>query len=158
MLEAFRAIDAGRSVLVDEASSEDDRGRAVDQVWQGNLAVLDHEQRVVVQPHFDRLSATFARMVSMGATTAFEVRGARHEVRYFTSFYGDALARGLRSGRWPDGLPRITRLEDRWRWLEDSVVPRFRRFDADGMLLRASLDRVLDEADHLMRAPCIDPD
>ena len=41
----------------------------------------------LVQPNFDRLSCAFARLVSIGSATSFEVRGVRHEVAYFTSFY-----------------------------------------------------------------------
>ncbi|HET8953719.1 MAG TPA: hypothetical protein VFN44_24565 [Solirubrobacteraceae bacterium] len=28
--------------------------------------------------------------------------------------------------------PRITRFDDRWRWIETSIVPRFRRFNYAG--------------------------
>jgi hypothetical protein len=55
----------------------------------------------------------------------------RQEIADFTSFYLYSFTRGiphaLRAGAWP----RITRFDDRWRCLVTSVVPRFRRFDAD---------------------------
>ncbi len=94
-------------------------------VWAGNLALLEHEQRAVVQPLFDGLSGTFARLVSMGSTTTFEVRGLRQEVRYFTSFSAYSLTGGLAAALRTRTVPRITRFDDRWRWLETSVVPRF---------------------------------
>src|SRR6185312_6084097 len=50
-------------------------------------------------------------------------RGVRQEIADFTSFYLYSLTRGLphalRARKWP----RITRFEDRWRWLVTSVVP-----------------------------------
>ena len=66
------------------------------------------------------------RMTWSGAALV-EVHGVRQEVAYFTSFYVHSLTRGM-----PDALrartwPRITRLDDRWRWLVMSVVPRFRQ-------------------------------
>ena len=63
------------------------REAADDLIWAGTVELLEHEQRALVQPCFDRLSCAFARLVSVGATTSFEVRGVRQEVAYFTSFY-----------------------------------------------------------------------
>jgi hypothetical protein len=55
------------------------------------------------------------------------------------------------------GWPRITRYDDRWRWLMMSVVPRFRRLDANATLIESSLARVVTEAcEHLAR-PCLLP-
>ena len=110
-----------------------------------------------MQPHFDRLSCAFARLISIGAATSFEVRGVRQEVAYFTSFYLYSLTRGM-----PDALrahtwPRITRFDDRWRWLMTSVVPRFRRLDADTRLIDASLRRISDEARVYASIPCVLP-
>jgi hypothetical protein len=44
----------------------------------------------------------------------------------------------LRAPAWP----RITRFDDRWGWLVASVVPRFRRIDADTCLVAATLRRI----------------
>ena len=59
----------------------------------------------------------------------------------------------LRAQAWP----RITRFDDRWRWLVTSVVPRFRRFDADTRLIDASLRRIVDEARDFASMPCVLP-
>src|ERR687896_191891 len=60
-------------------------GTADDLIWQGNVQLLEHEQRALVQPNFDRLSCPFARLFSLGSALSFEVRGVRKEVSYFTS-------------------------------------------------------------------------
>jgi len=91
-------------------------------IWQGNVQLLEHEQRALVQPNFDRLSCAFARLISIGSATIFEVRGIRRDVAYFTSSCLSSLPRAV-----PRGLPawpRITRFDDRWRWVVTSVVPR----------------------------------
>jgi hypothetical protein len=49
--------------------------------------------------------------------------------------------------------PRITRFDDRWRWLVTSVVPQFRRFDADTRLVNASLRHIFDEARDFASTP-----
>ena len=81
----------------------------------------------------------------------------RQEASYFTSFYLYSLTRGvpqaLRSHAWP----RITRLDDRWRWIVTSIVPRFRRFDADARLVDAGLGRIFHEAHHYALNPCVLP-
>ncbi|WP_411285932.1 DUF2515 family protein [Lapillicoccus sp.] len=157
LLSAFETIDWGRAVLSDEGSTAAARREAADLVWAGNLALLEHEQRVVVQPLFDRLSGTFARLVSMGSTTTFEVRGLRREVRYFTSFSAYSLTAGLGDALRTRTVPSMARFDDRWRWLETSVVPRFRRLDADQDLVDRTLGRVVEEAKRYADRPCLVP-
>lgn len=158
LLAAFEAIDQGRTVLADESSTRVARAAAADLVWAGNLALLEHEQSTVVQPLFERLSGTFARLVSMGSTTTFEVRGLRQELRYFSSFSLYSLTWGLSGALRARTVPSITRFDDRWRWLETSVVPRFRRLDADPRRVQWTLRRVVDEAQRYAERPCLVPD
>ena len=157
VLAGFEAIDQGRRVLADAMASAEARQAACDLIWQGNVELLRHEQRAVVQPNFDRLSCAFARLISIGSATSFEVRGVRREVASFTSFYLYSLSRGIPHALRAPAWPRITRFDDRWRWLVTSVVPRFRRIDADTCLVSASLRRISDEASHLASAPCVLP-
>src|SRR6185369_6967099 len=67
VLAGFEAIDQGRRVLADPAASAAARQAACDLIWQGNVELLRHEQRAVVQPNFDRLSCAFARLISIGS-------------------------------------------------------------------------------------------
>jgi hypothetical protein len=157
VLAGFEAIDAGRRVLEDPTASAAARRRAEDRVWAGNVQLLEHEQRNLVQPRFNHLSCLSARLVSMGAVTSFEVRGVRREIAYLTSFYVSSFnppfARALRT----EGWPRITRYDDRWRWLVMGVVPRFRRLDANATLVQSSLARIIDEACVYLSKPCVLP-
>ena len=157
VLAGFETIDQGRRVLEDGLASAEARQTANDLIWEGNVELLQHEQRALVQPNFDRLSCAFARLVSIGSATSFEVRGVRQEVAYFTSFYLYSLTRGFPHALRAQAWPRITRFDDRWLWLVTSVVPRFRRLDADTRLVSASLQRILDEARDLASAPCVLP-
>ena len=157
ILSGFELIDRGRRVLEDGTASAEARRTADDLIWEGNVQLLEHEQRALVQPNFDRLSCTFARLVSMGSATTFEVRGVQQEASYFTSFYTYSLARRVpqlvRARTWP----RITSFVDRWRWLVASIIPRFRRFDADVCLVDGSLRRIFDEARDYASNPCVLP-
>ena len=157
VLSGFEAIDRGRRVLADATASANARRAAEDLIWKGNVELLAHEQRALVQPNLDRLSCAFARLFSIGSALTFEVRGLRQEVSYFTSFYLYSLTRGVPQALQAHTWPRITRYDDRWRWIVTSIVPRFRRFDADTRLADASLRRIFDEARDYASNPCVLP-
>ena len=142
-------------MLEDATASAEARRTAEDLIWEGNVQLLEHEQRALVQPNFDRLSCAFARLFSIGSALNFEVRGVRQEVSYFTSFYLYSLTRGIPQALRAHAWPRITRFDDRWRWIVTSIVPRFRRFDADTRLVDASLRRIFDEARDYASNPCV---
>ena len=157
VLSGFEAIDQGRRVLEDGAASAEARRAAEDLIWVGNVQLLEHEQRALVQPNLDGLSCAFARLFSIGSALSFEVRGVRDEVSYFTSFYYYSLTRGIRPVLHAQAWPRITRFADRWRWIVTCIVPRFRRFDVNPRLVDASLCRVFDEARDYASNPCVLP-
>ncbi len=146
VLAGFETIDRGRRILEDASASPADLLAADDLIWEGNIQLLEHEQRALVQPNFDRLSCGFARLFSLGSALSFEVRGARQEAAYFTSFYLSALGRGaphaVRARTWP----RMTRYDDRWWWITTSIVPRFRKLEAHAPLITAGLRQILDHA------------
>ena len=157
VLAGFEAIDRGRRVVEDPTAPAEDRRAAEDLIWAGNVQLLEHEQRALVQPNLDGLSCAFARLFSIGSALSFEVRGVREEVSYFTSFYYYALTRGIREVLQAHAWPRITRFDDRWRWIVTCIVPRFRRLDVHPRLVDASLHRVFDEARDFASNPCIVP-
>jgi hypothetical protein len=157
VLAGFESMDRGRRVLEDRSTSVAARREAEQLVWDGTLQLLEHEQRALVQPNFDHLSCAFARLVSIAATTSFEVRGVRQEVACFTSFYLHSLRQGVPHARQVHAWPRITHFEDRWRWLETSVVPRFRRVEADRSVIGGALRRISAEARVYASIPCVAP-
>jgi hypothetical protein len=118
---------------------------------------VDIPQQALVQPCFDHLSCAFARLISLGAASSFEVRGVRKELSYFTSFYLYSLTRGLPAALGAHTWPRITRYDDRWRWITTSVVPLFRRFDAELRLVDASMQRIFEDARGYASMPCVLP-
>ena len=157
VLSGFEAIDQGRRVLEDRTATAEARRAAEELVWKGNVLLLEHEQRALVQPNLDGLSCAFARLFSIGSALSFEVRGLHDEVSYFTSFYYYALTEGVREVLHARAWPRITRFDDRWRWIVTCIVPRFRRLDLQTPLVDASLCRVFDEARDYASNPCVLP-
>ena len=145
VLAGFEAIDQGRRALDEEL------------IWKGNVQLLEHEQRALVQPNLDGLSCAFARLFSIGSALSFEVRGVRNELSYFTSFYYYALTGDIRQAMRAQAWPRITRFDDRWRWIVTCIVPRFQRFDVHTRLVDTSLHRIFDEARDYAANPCVLP-
>jgi hypothetical protein len=157
VLSGFEAIDHGRRVLEDGSASAGALRAAEELIWKGNVELLEHEQRALVQPNLDLLSCAFARLFSIGSALTFEVRGVRREAMYFTSFYLSSLTRGIPRALHAQTWPRITRFDDRWRWIVTSIVPRFRRFDADAHLADVSLRRIIDDARDHASSACVLP-
>ena len=155
VLAGFEAIDRGRRVLENGTTSAEARRAAEELIWEGNVQLLEHEQRALVQPNLDGLSCAFARLFSIGSALSFEVRGVRDEVSYFTSFYYYAITEGIRQALHAQAWPRITRFDDRWRWIVTCIVPRFRRLDVRPRLVDACLRRVFDEARDYASNPCV---
>ncbi len=155
ILAGFEAIDRGRRILGDETMSVEAQRTADELIWEGNIQLLEHEQRALVQPHFDHLSCAFARLISIGSATSFEVRGLRQEVAHFTSFYLYSLTRRMPHVARTRAWPRITRFDDRWCWITASVVPCFQKFDSNTHLIDASLRRIFHEAREYASMPCL---
>ena len=155
VLSGFEALDRGRRILEDPTASAAARREAEELIWKGNVELLEHEQRALVQPNLDRLSCAYARLFSIGSALTFEVRGVRQEMTYFTSFYLYSLTRGIPQVLQSHAWPRITRFDDRWHWIVTSIVPRFRRFDADTRLAGTSLNKIFAEARDYADNPCV---
>jgi hypothetical protein len=157
LLAGFEAIDEGRRIIEAPGASAMDRHHAAERIWDGNLQLLDHEQRAIVQPNFDRLSRTFGGLFSAGSSLSFEARGIRQQTAYFSSFYlysfGSGLSAVLRSRRWP----RVTRFDDRWRWIVAAVVPRFKRLEANNGAIDTRLHHIFVEARAGATSPCAQP-
>lgn len=137
---AFARLDEGRALLADR------RAEGHDLVWDANRALLEHEQRMLVQPNFDRLSCAYARAFSFGATAGFEATGLVRVTSLLTSFYVHALPRRLRSRATGRGLPLLTSFDDRWDWIDGAIVPRFRRHEGRGAVFPRALAAIIEDA------------
>jgi hypothetical protein len=145
LLEGFRLIDLG----VKQAASCREGDEALRLVWQGNQALLRHEQTVVLQPVFDRLSPGGCVLASFGSELDFS--GAFPSdprcIASFSSFHGymETLS-GMRS---------IADAGHRWKWIELCVMPAWmeadRRMQMDPALRRKLISMASSEPGALQR-------
>lgn len=139
ILGAFTRLEEGRRLL--SASHPD----ADDVIWEANRAILEHEQRALVQPSFDQLSCGFARVFSFGASAGFEVGGLWKATSVLSSFYSHTLRNRMPSAA-KRRLPLLTSYDDRWAWIDGAIVPRFRTFEGRKGRLEKTLTAIIDEA------------
>ena len=128
LLEGFRLIDRGvRSVHSEAAGDEAER-----LVWEGNIALLRHEQTVVLQPVFDRLSPAGKVLASFGSEIDFSgcTPADQSCVASFPTYYGylETLS----------GMKSIVDAAHRWQWVESCVIPAWMTADR---IMRTKSDR-----------------
>ncbi|NTU57755.1 MAG: hypothetical protein HGB00_02375 [Chlorobiaceae bacterium] len=113
LLDGFSAIDRGAGLLRTNPDSEE--GRRL--VWEGNIALLRHEQTEVLQPVFDMLTSGGRIIASFGSELDFSCSLSPDPkfLASFSSHYGylETLA----------GLKCIADPVDRWQWVESCVIP-----------------------------------
>jgi hypothetical protein len=157
VLAGFEAIDRGRRVLEDETSGAEDRRAAAELIWGGERPAPRARAACLgptsLRPPVVRLRApVFARRGD-------ELRGARrttgdgllHLVLRVLVDAGNAAPRAI-PGMAADHPPgRSLAL------LVASVVPHFRKFDADSTSINAGMQRIFDEALAYASAPCVLP-
>ncbi|ASQ91611.1 hypothetical protein CHL67_03980 [Prosthecochloris sp. GSB1] len=119
LLDGFRLIDEGASLLKNGGDSV----RAAALVRKGNIKLLRHEQINTLQPVFDAISPQGRIVVSFGSEMNFgegAPPGASQRASFADHFgYVETLT-GQRS---------VIRPDDRWRWIEDCVLPAWNAVD-----------------------------
>lgn len=140
LVAAFASLDDAREALAEGA------GDARDRVWRANAAILRHEQEAIVQPLFDELTPAFAQAFSLGAGFGLRVRGIARAIGLFTSFYGYTLTRGLGRALARRRRPLVTRLDDRWDWIERAILPRFRRYEEGPEEMTEAMRWIIEDA------------
>ncbi|NTW52921.1 MAG: hypothetical protein HGB22_10085, partial [Chlorobiaceae bacterium] len=117
----FSLIDRGMELL--NRNVDDKVGAGL--VWEGNIALLRHEQTAVLLPVFDMLTPGGRIVASFGSDLDFSCdlpADPKYQVS-FSSHYGylETLA----------GLKSIADPAHRWQWVEAKVVPAWMAADRD---------------------------
>ena len=106
LIEAWELIDQG------------ERKKNPGLVWEGNTLLLQYEQRVTLQPIYDRYRSLSDRL----------------------SFYMVSPL-PMHLGRFPSGgaSASVANFDDRWRWIVGVLVPEWKRLDAGSMISEVRL-------------------
>lgn len=133
MLDGFDAIARGMARLTDDPG--DPEGLRL--VWEGNIALLRHEQLHILQPVFDLLSPGGRVLASFGSELDFSCTfpADRRCIASFPSHYGyvETLA----------GWKSIADADHRWQWVAANVIPAWMEADRGVASCRPRMEHVL---------------
>jgi hypothetical protein len=108
-------------VQLDEAQREPAGPRREALVWGAARDMLEHEQRVSVDPRFVRFSPGARALLTLVARGSFPVEaGSTTRGRSFLAYH---LARGRLA-------PDLASFDERWMWMQAEVLPCFRALSA----------------------------
>lgn len=119
MLKGFQMIDEGARML--QAGPKD--AKAWELIREGNVKLLRHEQLNTLQPIFDRISPMGKIIVSFGSTLDFTgaLEDGHNNMAAFSEHFGNITTLS--------GQKSVTNPEDRWQWIEENVLPIWRKVD-----------------------------
>jgi hypothetical protein len=122
LIEGFALIDEGRQLL------EQGRPRSgAEAIWRGNMRILEHEQKVIVNHFFAQCTFQLGLVMTLGTSLDFDGNHLHRDFATYCSFRRFMWTRGLWRLVATLSLPDITRLDHRWPWVRDSVLPTWRR-------------------------------
>jgi hypothetical protein len=133
MYEGFRLIDEGAQLL--ERGVEEERARRI--IWEGNVLLLRHEQINTLQPIFDAISSQGRIVISFGSELDFS-GGAKASFSTYSGYF-ETLA----------GLKSVTESRYRWAWIENDVLPAWKRVECtfcEGSALQMELRQLAAQA------------
>ncbi|MEO1435995.1 MAG: hypothetical protein AAFV80_10695, partial [Bacteroidota bacterium] len=122
ILKAFQLIDQGKQMM---ESGHQAAGQAI--IWKANVDILRHEQFEVVQPIFTRLNQSFTRVLSFCASLDFDARHTKTDWKTHSSFFWFTLLRSPKTLATNKFMPNLIDLEQRWYWIERSLVPNWQK-------------------------------
>ena len=134
----FQLIDDGRKLR--------NRGslRAAEEaIWRGNALLLEHEQRVTVQPQFEKIDLSFDIFLSVGTSMDFDADNLRIDWRTNTSFFAFMWTRGAGVLLRTKSPPDIRLVDHRWYWVENRVLTLWREVDRTDRDLRRKLSTLI---------------
>ncbi len=134
-LEGWRKIARGKAML-DEARTRGDQAaiaRAQDEIWGGNRLLLRSEQKFVQDIVYDESEDSRAAFQFLSGN--LNPLGVVSPVPHGTSFKEHRM---LKPGR-----DDVGDLDQRWDWIEESMLPEYRAFEGHRERMMARMDHLI---------------
>lgn len=100
-------------------------------VWEANVDILWHEQLLVVQPMFNKLTNTFASAMSFFASFDYRVNHKKTNWKLASRFIWFMLRNGLYLIKKSRCFPRVTNFEHRWYWITEDLLKKWQNAEKD---------------------------
>ena len=138
MLAGWKELD---EAIHAQSSNENDRNN---KIWSANKILLRHEQEMVVQPMFDQFGAFFKRLITLFATLDFTPNHIDTSFKYYSSFVFYMYSKRFQLLWETYYIPDLTNFNQRWSWLDDKVINKWKKSEKHNDNLLTSLRDILD--------------
>lgn len=109
-------------------------------IWEANTEILYHEQSLVVQPMFNKLSATFSNAMSFIASFDYTVNHKKTNWKFSSRFILFMLLKGHAITKETGYIPAITNFDQRWFWITEDLLKKWRHVEKSTISVREEID------------------
>lgn len=135
IIEAFNKLQL--------AKKENDSKISEKLVWDANVEILYHEQSIVVQPMFNKLTTTFGSAMSLIASFDYTVNHKKTNWKLNSRFISFMLSKGFSVTRKYGYIPVVTNFKQRWFWITEDLLKKWKQIEKN-------TNSVNDEIDYLL--------
>lgn len=127
IIEAFNKLhEARKKIDCNDCTSD-----VTKQIWQANIEILWHEQFMVVQPLFNKLSNTFSSVMTFIASFDYNINHKKTNWKLASRFVSFMFIRGLSIIRKNYFFPNVINFEHRWYWISEDLLKKWQRIESN---------------------------
>lgn len=134
---AFQQIDAGRLQMQGNTPA------AYQSIWQGNLSLLEREQRDIIQPRLKDATVLFKTFLTAATVLEYWVNPFHIHPRKMTVFPFAMVVFNLPFLFDNQCLPAFSNFDQRWAWIKKRVIPIFQRLDGSDPEIMTSIEEII---------------
>ncbi len=109
-------------------------------IWDANTEILYHEQRLVVQPMFNKLSTTFSGAMSFVASFDYSVNHKKTNWKFASRFIYFMLRKGHSVTKKTGYIPKVTNFDQRWFWITADLLKKWQRIEKNTTSVNEEID------------------
>jgi hypothetical protein len=145
---AFQQIDAGKLLQM-----QGNAAAGYQSIWQGNLTLLQREQRDIIQPRLDSATVLFDTFLTAATVLEYWVNPFHIHPGKMTVFPFAMLVFNLPfliDNKCP---PDFSNFDQRWAWIKKRVVPIFQRLDGSDPEIMTSIAEIIAAGSQIIPPP-----
>lgn len=128
-----------------QLAKEENNSKKIEKlVWDANVEILYHEQSLVVQPMFNKLTSTFGSAVSLIASFDYTVNHKKTNWKLSSRFISFMLSKGFSVTKKYGYIPVVTNFKQRWFWITEDLLKKWKQIEKN-------TNSINDEIDYLLR-------
>lgn len=126
IIQAFDKLNQARTLYDNQVNDSD----LVNLIWKANLDILWHEQSLVVQPLFDKLSFIFSGTMTLIASLDYSANHQKTKWSMTPRFITFMVFKGFQVMLKDRKLPDVTNIDHRWYWIMQSLVEKWKKAES----------------------------